>query len=105
MLPREIIVYTLSFTNRVELSANNVVLTEVVPTNTTFNAGARSAGWSCATGSPAGMILGTLAANRGSGQVDFAITLDSPLDARVTQIAKRVTVGDDGSNGGDLNLC
>ena len=107
VLPGETLVYTLLFTNVGELPANNVVLTETVPASTTFQANASSPGWDCADGSPAGTVctqlIGTLAANGDTGQVDFAVTVNDPLAASVTQLDNIATIGDDGTNGNDLN--
>ncbi len=41
------VAYTLGYTNAGNQGATGVVLTETVPANTTFNAGASTAGWSC----------------------------------------------------------
>ena len=45
--PGGTVVYTLFYDNNGNQGATGVVLTETVPANTTFNAGASSAGWTC----------------------------------------------------------
>ena len=66
--PGSTVAYTLSYGNAGPGNATGVTLTETVPANTTFNAGASSGGWSCANGSPAGttctLSLGNLASGR-----------------------------------------
>jgi uncharacterized repeat protein (TIGR01451 family) len=39
----------------------------------------------------------------GAGQVDFAVDVDNPIAAGVTQIDNTVEVGDDGASGADVN--
>jgi len=58
--------YTLTYANAGDQGATGVVLTETVPANTTFNAGASTAGWVCVPNNNAGstctLAVGTLAA-------------------------------------------
>ena len=102
--PGGTIVYTLNYTNTGNQGATGVVLSETVPANTTFNAGASSAGWSCATGSPAGtsctLSVGGLNAGN-SGSRTFAVTVVNPIAAGVSQISNTATIADDGANGAD----
>jgi uncharacterized repeat protein (TIGR01451 family) len=99
------ITYTLSYGNSGGL-ATSVVLTDTVPANTTFNAEASGGGWSCFDGAPAGSIctraVGNVAGSS-SGSVFFAVTVDDPVPALVTQITNSASVGDDGTNGPDRN--
>ena len=39
----------------------------------------------------------------GGGTVDFAVVVDNPLPAGVTQVDNVVSISDDGSNGADAN--
>jgi uncharacterized repeat protein (TIGR01451 family)/fimbrial isopeptide formation D2 family protein len=101
-----VVQYTLSYSNAGNSPASGVIITEIVPANTTFNAGASTSGWSCADGSPAGttctFTVGTL--NPGSsGSVIFAVMVDNPLPAGVTQIANTASIGDDGTHGLDAD--
>ncbi|MBO9367458.1 MAG: sortase, partial [Chloroflexi bacterium] len=101
-----VVQYTLSYSNAGNSPASGVTITETVPANTTFNAGASTSGWSCADGSPAGTIctfnLGTL--NPGdSGSVTFAVTVDNHLPAGVTQISNSASIADDGTHGLDAD--
>ena len=52
--PGGTVAYTLSYTNVGTQNATGVVLTETVPANTTFNAGASTAGWVCTPNNNAG---------------------------------------------------
>ncbi len=51
--PGGTVAYTLSYANAGNQNAIGVSLAETVPADTTFNAGASTAGWSCANGAPA----------------------------------------------------
>ncbi len=81
-----------------------MVINETVPANTTFNAAASTAGWTCAAGSPAGTLcsytVGNLAAGA-TGTVNFAVTVANPLPAGTAQVVNTATIGDDGANGTD----
>ena len=99
--PAAVIPYALSYSNVGTATATGVVLSETVPANTRFNAGASSAGWSCADGSPAGTIcnltIGSLPTNA-SGSATFAVTVATPLPAGVTQIVNSATLRDGSGN-------
>ncbi len=97
--PGGTVVYTISYSNVGNQGATGVVLTETVPANSTFNAGASAAGWSCVA-STCTLNLGGVAAGA-NGSVAFAVTVNSPLPAGVHQIANTVTIADDGQNGAD----
>src|SRR5207237_5982787 len=48
--------YTLSYANTGNQGATGVAITETVPANTTFNAGASTAGWNCVPNNNAGSV-------------------------------------------------
>ena len=97
--------YTLTYANAGNGGATGVVLTETVPANTTFNAGASTAGWVCSPDSNAGstctLAVGALAAASGDQTATFAVTVVGPAPAGVSQIANTASIADDGANGGD----
>ncbi|MBI2213056.1 MAG: DUF11 domain-containing protein [Acidobacteria bacterium] len=101
--PGGTVAYTLTYSNGGG-AATGVVLTETVPANTTFNAGASTAGWVCVPDNNAGstctLVIGAVAAS-GGGSVTFAVTVATPLPGGVTQIANTATIADDGTNGTD----
>jgi uncharacterized repeat protein (TIGR01451 family) len=90
------VAYTLSYANTGNIGLANVVIDETVPANTSFNATASTAGWSCPNGSPAGascsLSIGTLAGGA-NGTATFAVTVVSPVPAVTAQIANNATVG------------
>ncbi|HRF49735.1 MAG TPA: isopeptide-forming domain-containing fimbrial protein [Anaerolineales bacterium] len=97
------ITYTLAYTNAGNVQATGVVITETVPTYTTFVATGSTAGWSCADGSPEGttctLNVGNLAVGAsGSATFIVATTPSLPGGATVTNTA---LIGDDGSRGAD----
>lgn len=100
------ITYALSYNNTGRL-ATGVVLTETVPANTTFNAGASSPGWACTPNNNAGsactLNLNTLFGCGGSGSANYVVTVDNPLPGGVTQITDTAGIHDDNTNGADGN--
>ena len=103
-VPGGSVVYTLSYENVGSQDATGVEITETVPANTSFDASASTAGWSCVPDSSAGSVctlaIGALAAGD-SGSAAFAVIVDDPVDASVTSIYNVARVDDDGSNGPD----
>lgn len=97
------IAYTFGYANVSAQSTAGVVISTTVPANTTFNAGASSAGWSCANGAPGGssctLTVGALAAVT-NGSRTFAVTI-LPAAAGGT-LAISGSVSDDGVGGSDL---
>ncbi len=104
--PGGTVAYTLTAANGGGQAATGVVLTETVPANTTFNAGASTAGWSCAPNNNAGstctLAVGSLAVG-GSQTATYAVTVVNPVAAGVTQIFNTATISNDGTNGSDPN--
>jgi large repetitive protein len=103
--PGGTVAYTLNYSNSGNQGATGVVLTETVPTNTTFNAGASTAGWGCLPDNTAGstctLTVGALAGGGSSNSATFAVTVINPVPAGVTQISNAASIGDDGANGAD----
>ncbi len=101
-----LLIYTLQVSNLGQALAPGVVITETVPTHTTFNAGASTSGWSCSDGAPAGTLctytVGNLAP-AASTTVDFAVTVLDPLPIDVTTITNQATAVDNGTRGADPN--
>src|SRR4029079_14579107 len=85
--------------------AAGVAISETVPANTTFNAGASTAGWGCVPNNNAGstctLTIGGLAAGGGNQTATFAVTVVNPVAAGVTQISNTASIADDGTNGTD----
>ena len=77
--PGGVVVYTLSYANVGNQGATGVVITETVPTYTTFDLAGSTAGWSCADNAAAGtgctFTIGNLAAGA-SSSVLFAVQVD-----------------------------
>lgn len=103
-VPNGVVVYSLAFENVGDQDATGVVVTDTVPANTTFEAGASSAGWTCvpdaSAGSSCALTLGSVPAGTG-GSVDFAVRIDDPLPVAVNQIDNTASIADDGTNGAD----
>src|SRR5690606_11073228 len=85
----EALAYTIAYTNSGTGAATGVTLRETVPAHTTFNAGASSAGWTCANGGAAGaectLNLDTVGTG-GTGTRIFAVQVANALAADVKQL-------------------
>jgi uncharacterized repeat protein (TIGR01451 family) len=94
--PGDTVTYTLRYENTGLNDASGVVLTETVPTNTTFNAGGSTSGWVCNPNNNAGSIctlpVGFLPGNGRLASSVFAITIDNPLPPNVILISNTVTI-------------
>ena len=105
--PGDTLAYTLDYSNLGNSLASGVVISETVPDDTTFNAGASTAGWSCADGSPAGTVCQLTIGDVGigaSGSATFAVTIDDPVPSGVTQIDNAASIADDGTHGSESDL-
>lgn len=104
----DVLVYTLTYQNIGNQGATGVIITDTVPANTTFNAGASTTGWSCSNGAPAGsictfVVAGTVAAGDPAVSILFAVDIPNPIPAGVESVPNAVSIADDGSNGPDTN--
>ena len=103
-VPGATVAYTLTCANNSGQPASGVMLTETVPANTTFNAGASTAGWICLPNANAGSTctysVGSLSVG-GWDTATFAVDVASPLAEAVTQISNTASCTDDGSHGAD----
>ncbi len=97
--------YTLTYSNTSSGGATGVVITDTVPANTTFNAGASTAGWVCAPDNNAGstctLAIGAVAGTSGPLTATFAVTVVNPVAAGVTQISNTASIANDGASGAD----
>ncbi len=102
----ETVTYTLTFANTGDQGATGVVITDTVPSNTTFNQGSSSPGWSLPDRAPAGSV-GTLAVGPLGATitrtVDFAVDVNRVLPAGINAITNTAQIGDDGTKGPDPN--
>ena len=107
--PGELLSYTLTYSNSGVANANgapqhtaNVVLTETVPTNTTFNLGASTAGWSCANGAPAGTVctlnVGAVNAGAAAGNAIFTVNLPALLPVSAVNVPNTSTIAESPAN-------
>ncbi|MGB7207938.1 MAG: carboxypeptidase-like regulatory domain-containing protein [Pyrinomonadaceae bacterium] len=110
--PGATLLYTLTYSNTTATNgqnAANVVLTETVPANTTFNATASLPSvWSCANGSAAGTVctinIGAVNAGAAAGTATFAVNVLAALPAGVIQISNTSSIAENPNvNGTDRN--
>ena len=101
--PGSLITFTLRYTNTGNIDVNNVLLTEYVPTNTTF---VGTNVWNCLVGAKAGDLCqfntGSLAANN-SNTTSFVVRVASSLPSGTTAITNTVSINDDGASGAESN--
>ncbi len=94
-IPGDTITYTLSYSNDANAGATNgLTLTETVPAETTYNAVASTAGWTC-TDVVAGSsceFMPTEVSPGGSGNVDFAVTVDSMVSVGLVSVSNSATM-------------
>jgi len=99
-LPGEQLDYTLTFTNTSGFDATSVVIKEMVPPHTRFDAANSSPNWQCADVTPGSVCtynIGTLPANAaGLQSLAFAVIMDENLPSDVTSIQNEATVDYDG---------
>lgn len=96
-----VLVYAIDYANAGNQDASGVVISETVPANTTFNAGASSPGWSCADGAAAGTVCeytvaGGVPGGEG-GSLLFAVMVDASVAAGVTEIDNTIDIAEDGA--------
>jgi uncharacterized repeat protein (TIGR01451 family) len=100
-IPGGAVVYTLSYANTGNVDLDSVYLSEIVPTDTTFDLAGSTAGWSCANGALAGtsctLLIGNLPGG-GSGAVAFAVKVNNPLVNGIAQIDNTALVADNQAN-------
>src|SRR5690606_424427 len=94
--PGSTLSYVINYSNDGNQAADNVVITETVPANTSFNAGASTAGWVDQGGGVYTFAISSVAAGA-SGSVTFAVTVDSTVPSGVTGISNTTTIADDGN--------
>ena len=97
-------VYSIGIENTGTHDAQNITVSDTVPTGTVFDAAGGTAGWSCSDGDPAGTActydIASLAAGADTS-LSFAVRVDNPIAAGITQIENTVSVADDGVFGTD----
>ena len=100
--PGNVQVYAVDYQNVGDTDATGVVITQILPTGTRFDASNSSAGW-VETSPGSGtflMSLGTLPAGD-MGSVNFAVVVDDPAAAGLDVIVNNASIADDGASGAD----
>jgi uncharacterized repeat protein (TIGR01451 family) len=95
--------YTLTYSNVGNQDATGAFLTEVLPTNTSFNAATSTTGWTeTAPGSGVYLFaIGNLPAGAAPGSVSFVATVNDTLLSGTTKITNLAGLDDDHANGTD----
>lgn len=94
--PGDTIVYTLQYENKGTKNAEQVVVTEQVPANTSFVGQTGPNGWSCPANAPAGTscqyTVGNLGGNA-AGQIAFQVKVVDTVPNGVTTIENSARIG------------
>src|SRR5262249_56149221 len=88
------VAYTINYSNAGLANATGVVLTEFLPTGSSFNAAVSTPGWVAVGTSEFRFEVGNLPAG-GSGSVVFAVTVPIPVPAALEQLSNTVQIADD----------
>ncbi|GAB2526901.1 hypothetical protein GCM10008940_32000 [Microbulbifer agarilyticus] len=99
--PTDTVVYTLNYGNSGTTTATGVVISETLPPNTSFDRASSTPGW-IQNGDTFTFDVGTLTPGE-TGSIEFAVTIDYPLDPRVQEIDNTAVITDDGDSGPDQN--
>ena len=103
--PGEVIIYNISYFNSGVGNSTGVMLTEVVPTNTTFVSDGSSPDWVCqdnevVAGTVCSIMVDDLdAGQRSTDDIFFVVRLDEGIATTITSITNQVLISDDGTNG------
>jgi uncharacterized repeat protein (TIGR01451 family) len=99
--PGQDLVYELAYLNKGTQVAAGMVITERLPSHTTFDPAGSTVGWQSAGATGVYTLsLGTVPVGVG-GAVNFAVTVSDTLPAGVDAITNTVEIGDDGTGGAD----
>lgn len=102
--PGDTLIYTLTIDNVGLHDSGPITISDVVPEGTVFDSTNSTIGWSCIDGDPAGttcqLNLPALASG-GQTQAFFAVRVDNPIGADITEIDNTASVEDSGIYGED----
>ena len=100
-IPGQTVVYQIDYGNTGNQDADTTILSEVVLSETVFNASASTAGWVCIPdnnpGSTCTLGLGTVGGGA-SGTVDFALTMNTPVPGIFSQVTNTVVMDANNAN-------
>jgi uncharacterized repeat protein (TIGR01451 family)/fimbrial isopeptide formation D2 family protein len=102
--PGSTLVYVLTIDNVGAHDSGAITLSDTVPTGTVFDSANSTPGWSCSDGDPVGSVCTlSLSALTSSGETSaaFAVRVDDPAAADLTEIVNSASVTDDGTYGVD----
>jgi uncharacterized repeat protein (TIGR01451 family) len=104
--PGDTITYTLNYVNKGFDTAAGVVITETVPSNTSFDSASSTPGWTCVPNDDAGSVctfsVGSIASNA-SGTITYTVNVSTSIQGTAAQIDNTASIGDDGARGLDLS--
>ncbi len=95
-----LVVYTLDYRNRGELQATGVVITEHLPSGSSFDASNSSSGWTLVSPGTYEFAVGNVSSG-GTGSIQFAVIVQSPVDIGRELLTNLAEISDDGSQGQD----
>jgi uncharacterized repeat protein (TIGR01451 family) len=92
----EYITYTISVNNMGNQLATNVILNDILPAHTIFNAARSTSGWTLAGGGVYTINLGNLVGNGGGTVIYFVAQVDPNLSCAITQTVNTATASSNG---------
>src|SRR5262249_45209329 len=96
------VAYTINYSNAGLANATGVVLTEFLPTGSTFNAAGSTPGWVAVGTSQFRFAVCHLAAGA-IGSAAFYVDVPTPVQAGLERLDNTVQITDDGTHGADTN--
>ena len=105
VMPGDTLVYTVTYGNIGDQNATGVLLTEVVPDNTTFEPSLSNAAWTCSSVNAGGVctIGPAELAGGDAGILKFAVTIDPGVPAQIPSITNEVFLEEDGIEFGGVS--
>ncbi len=94
--------YAVNFANNGPSNATGVVVTEVLPAGTAFNATASTGTWMEGPAGTFKLLVGNLAAGA-NGSATFAVTATNPAPGGLDNVTNTAVISDDGTAGADAN--
>ncbi|NPV56022.1 MAG: DUF11 domain-containing protein [Anaerolineae bacterium] len=99
-----ILVYEFTVENQGNRTASGVTITESIPTYTSFDDPNSTPGWTCGA-TECTFTIATLPPGGWSGNpLRFAVLVDAGIPATIEELTNTVSIGDDGTNGPEVDL-
>jgi uncharacterized repeat protein (TIGR01451 family) len=102
--PGVLVTYDIVYANLGNISATGVVITDTLPFHTAFSSSASPPGWTQVGSSAVYRYTIPSLGVSASGHISITVRMEAQNPPLVSAILNSVTIGEDGSNGADINL-